>query len=340
MSTIILNRGFPDAWKAGQLEQEIFATLKRNIDTRWPTDLNLVINPTFIDLGDSPELLRFCMDQRPDRVFVGSTTDPLSFTESVIYQWFPDLEMPIKFGYFDGEYNFDFWALACGRFFKNYSESDLQLASPKYLFVNYNRKPHYHRQSIARALAHAGLDREGVLTLGKYPNQEYDFDIHKTLGETDEEYQEHGSGDVNGSVGIPNDIYSLGREEIWQNHLVNVVSETEFSYKRQVFVSEKIWKPVIGMRPFMINADPRVYSWLEARGFDTFQDLWPTAPHGDDVGSVVHGIVANLKWLSAFTESEKNTWFQSIWPRLQHNRRRFFEYVAEQEEKVSKLFLK
>lgn len=340
MSTIILNRGFPDAWKAGQLEQEIFATLKRNINTRWPTDLNLVINPTFIDLGDSPELLRFCMDQRPDRVFVGSTTDPLSFTESVIYQWFPDLEMPAKFGYFDGEYNFDFWALACGRFFKNYSESDLQLVSPKYLFVNYNRKPHYHRQSIARALAHAGLDREGVLTLGKYPNQEYDFDIHKTLGETDEEYQEHGSGDVNGSVGIPNDIYSLGREEIWQNHLVNVVSETEFSYKRQVFVSEKTWKPVIGMRPFMMNADPRVYSWLEARGFDTFQDLWPTAPLSDNVDAVVESIITNLKWLSSFTDDEKTAWFQSIWPRLQHNRRRFFEYVAEQEEKVSKLFLK
>lgn len=340
MSVIILNRGFPDAWKAGQLEQEIFATLKQNINTRWPTDLNLIINPTFIDLGDSPELLRFCMDQRPNRIFVGSTTDPLSFTESVIYQWFPDLDMPIKFGYFDGEYNFDFWAMACGRFFKKYTEIELQLAEPKYLFVNYNRKPHYHRQKMARALVHAGLDREGVLTLGKYPNQEYDFDIHKTLGETDEEYQEHGSGDVNGNVGIPNDIYSLGRGGIWQNHLVNVVSETEFSYKRQVFVSEKIWKPVIGMRPFMINADPSVYSWLAARGFDTFQDLWPTAPLSDNVDAVVESIITNLKWLSSFTDDEKTAWFQSIYPRLQHNRRRFFEYVAEQEEKVSKLFLK
>ena len=271
MSTIILNRGFPDAWKAGVLEQEIFETLKRNINTRWPTDLNLIVNPTFIDLGDSPELLRFCMDQRPNRVFVGSTTDPLSFTESVIYQWFPNLDVPIKFGYFDGEYN---------------------------------------------------------------------FEIYKTLGETDEEYQEHGSGDVNGGVGIPNDIYSLGRVEIWQNHLVNVVSETEFSYKKQVFVSEKIWKPVIGMRPFMLNADPCVYSWLEARGFDTFLDLWPTLPHNNDVGTVVDSIVANLKWLSAFTDAEKMEWFQSIYPRLKYNRNRFFEYVAEQEQKVSTLFLK
>ena len=340
MSTIILNRGFPDAWKAGQLEQEIFETLKRNINTRWPTDLNLLVNPTFIDLGDSPELLRFCMDQRPDRVFVGSTTDPLSFTESAIYRWFPNLDTPIKFGYFDGEYNFDFWAIACGRYFKHYSESELQLVSPKYLFVNYNRKPHYHRQKIARALVQAGLVREGVLTLGKYPNQEYDFDIHKTLGETDEEYAEHGAGDVNGSVGIPNDIYSLGRMEIWQNHLVNVVSETEFSYKKQVFVSEKIWKPVIGMRPFMVNADPKVLQWLEDRGFDAFLDLWPNLPLNNDVGSVTNTIVANLKWLSAFTDTEKSEWFQSIWPRLQHNRKRFFEYATEQEQKVSKLFLK
>jgi hypothetical protein len=184
------------------------------------------------------------------------------------------------------------------------------------------------------------LDYQGILTLGKYPNAEYDFEIHKTLGETDEEYAAHGSTDVNGSVGIPNDIYSLGRQEIWQNHLVNVVSETEFNYKKQVFVSEKIWKPVIGMRPFMINADPRVYSWLEERGFDSFLDLWPNMPHHNVVGTVVDAIVANLKWLSAFTDAEKMAWYQSIRPRLQANRNRFFEYVTEQEQKVSNLFLK
>ena len=89
----------------------------------------------------------------------------------------------------------------------------------------------------------------------------------------------------------------------------------------------------------MVNADPRVYAWLEERGFDTFLDLWPTAPHSNDVGTVVDSIVANLKWLSAFTDTENAEWFQSIWPRLQRNRTRFSEYVAEQEEKVSKLFL-
>ena len=52
---------------------------------------------------------------------------------------------------------------------------------------------------------------------------------------------------VSGNVGITNDIHSFGHNANWNNHFLNIVSET--TTYTDVFITEKTFKPIIGERP-------------------------------------------------------------------------------------------
>jgi hypothetical protein len=74
---------------------------------------------------------------------------------------------------------------------------------------------------------------------------------------------------------MPNDIWSLGNPEIWQECFLNVVSETTQPFDpgtENVFLSEKSVKPFIGMRPFLHYGSPRMSELLRDRGFETFEE--------------------------------------------------------------------
>jgi len=77
--------------------------------------------------------------------------------------------------------------------------------------------------------------------------------------------------------GIPNDIVSLGHAENWQRHFVNIVTETFYDINRTGFVSEKIYKPVVGCRPFLVYDPDGGTQWLRDHGFESyvtdFQDI-------------------------------------------------------------------
>jgi hypothetical protein len=66
------------------------------------------------------------------------------------------------------------------------------------------------------------------------------------------------------SFGIPHDIHSLGNLDIWQQHFLNVVGETEFMHWDNMFISEKTWKPILGLRPFVINGQTKIYQYFLA----------------------------------------------------------------------------
>lgn len=80
--------------------------------------------------------------------------------------------------------------------------------------------------------------------------------------------------------GIPNDIMSLGPHEIWDRCFLNVVTETVFDVDQIGFVSEKIYKPVVGMRPFLVYAPNGARAWLDRTGIENFtQDFRDISDH-------------------------------------------------------------
>lgn len=318
MSCTVIYGGFNPAWAAGQLEREIIDYISKTLNKNYPTLKTAVVVPSW---HEPVELVNTVKNLNPDLTVICSLTDPLGPIEDLINQLPGKI---ILFGYVNTGVKYDFWAVACEKFFKKYSYNELQPTKFEYLFLNYNRKPHRHRTSFVTLLEQTDLINKGCVTLG---NTAY------TVGDTNSDYIMYGSNDVIGDVGIPNDVYSLGQLSVWNSSFINVVSETQYEYSRNIFISEKIFKPIIGLRPFIINGSPGIYRWLKDAGFDCFDDLFPVGeleietPRSGYMFRNHQLIVDSLK---TFVNQDNYALYQNLLPRLLDNQNKFYEYARNQ----------
>ena len=130
---------------------------------------------------------------------------------------------------------------------------------------------------------------------------------------------------------------TLGQLSIWQQHFLNVISETEFNQWHRRFVTEKTWKPIFGMRPFIIHGQTRIYAWLRDQGFRTFNHYWP---HVDvEISEDQHGTVMSvLHWLCDMSRTDLESMYRDMLPDLHYNRERFLEFSQEQYHKMHHIF--
>jgi hypothetical protein len=318
MNCEIIYGGFNPAWLAGQLERQLIDQLAQHLESQFP-DIKKVIAVT--SWHEPIDLIEDIKSRNPELTFLCSLTDPLGPSENLVDQ----IPGTVKFiGYVNGDYYYDFWAVACSKFFKKYSNQELEPTSFGYLYLNYNRKPHRHRTEFVKLLETSGLIDYGCVTLG---NSAYTVDDQHTS------YKEYGADDVVGDVGIPNDIYSLGQLKIWNNSFINVVSETQYEYSPNVFLSEKIFKPIIGLRPFVINGSPGIYRILKRAGFDCFDDLFPVdLLCNEDInnGWKFNNHKHIIESLRALKEKNINELYHQLKPRLIYNQNLFYEYASIQ----------
>lgn len=205
-----------------------------------------------------------------------------------------------------------FWMLASDRYFLSYTKED---TSPKfeYSFLCYQRKPIEYRVELYNLIK----NKKGIITLG---NQEYEF--NKTLPD------HPGYKDVGGELPIPNDIYSLGNIDIWNKSFLNIVSETIQSVDSpNPFLSEKTFKPIIGMRPFIVYGNMNTSKLLQSKGFETFDDDFGFTPKPSyhesalEISRVLDDI-DNVELL-----------YQKLLPKITHNYENFHS-IAQKEWKV------
>lgn len=200
-------------------------------------------------------------------------------------------------------YRLDFWAMVCDLHFQSYTQNDLILNSGARKFMCLNRKPHLHRRILVHHLQ--AVKDLGYLTVGADPAM--------------------ADGDM-GEYPIPNDIYTLGDLADWRNAYLNIVTETEFKPldPDDFFISEKTWKPILGLRPFMVYGQPKLREYLKANGFDIFEDLVDysslTGESETDYADLAIRTIHNLMPGD----------YPKLLPRLHKNRDRFRTYVYEQ----------
>jgi hypothetical protein len=228
-------------------------------------------------------------------------------------------------GHFDTNHHFNFFSTVIGKYFPRYTEEDLLLENARYVFINYNRKPRAHRTKFVSMLDERKLAKLGVVTLGNDRN----------INETIEEYKE-GNWGMPDDFGIPHDIHSLGRLEYWQNHFLNIVSETDFEDHLWTYITEKTYKPIIGLRPFVINGQLELYRLLRKQGFRTFNHYWPHIDIENCNIDDIHINICNLiEWLQ--TQDMKQMYLDML-PDLRYNKLRFNEFAIEQRYKMENLF--
>lgn len=319
MSCHTIRGGFNPRWSAGRLENELVDSLAQQLTNQYPNQITAIAVPSW---HEPTLIVKQLQTINPTVTLLCSFTDPLGPIEHMIDQIPGQVHLV---GYVDRVHRYDFWAIACLKFFKHYNLEDLVPEKFNFLYLNYNRKPHRHRVDLIRQLEIENLISVGCNTLG---NSSY------TVGDQDSDYLTYGAKDIVGDVGIPNDIYSLGRLDIWNRSFINIVGETQYEYSPHVFVSEKIFKPIIGLRPFVINGTPGIYNWLQTAGFDCFEDLFPVeklkkmdAPHGCKFPN--HDLICNS--LKRYIGTDLIKLFDQLTPRLIANRELFYHYARNQQ---------
>lgn len=336
---------FPSGWQYGKEEIDIFHATIKQVDLKFPSSRNLVINTTWFGPQFNNNEWQKILDLNGeyDNLFLLAVIDPIYLTKPD--QDFIIEKFKIKNVYFlgmfaDSPYEWNFHAAVMSEKSPNYTDRDLLLDDPVHRYLLYQRKPRLHRIEITKILVEQGMIEHGIVTLGNNDGSTYDWS-QGTEGPVlvidDSPSKYHHNGKTTDYAGIPNDLVSLGRIDIWKNHFLNIVSETEFDNWQPRFVTEKTWKPIIGMRPFVIHGQTSIYQWLRKNGFHTFNHYWPHVPIEESEDQ--HGnVMSVLHWLCDMDKESLISMYQDMLPSLRHNRERFLEFGREQYHKIHHLF--
>lgn len=233
----------------------------------------------------------------------------------------------IHVGNSDGKFYFNFWAEFIRQNPWNFiDERYLKPPTCKKLFMCLNRKPHRHRLFLIGLLEEHDLLDDGYISIFRENSSIF---LNENLSQSLTGHIELANNAVIDDVPIKNDIISLGDSELWNNYFINVVTET--TVHTDFFISEKTWKPIIGLRPFLILGDYNIYNFLKSQGFDTFDDLFGTWYKDQNWEHRANSIVDILKF---FKNQDITQIYNNIKPRLIDNRNCFLEFIKQNYEKI------
>jgi len=310
--------GWGNEWPAKQLEHQLLKKYLKPViesSTRWA-----VVNSTWYGDQEHHNTVEDMQHNQIESVILVSMLDDAIPR----LDWF---SLPAYgVGYYPGENEIDFWALLLEKYFQDRASTDAALIDTAFMCLN--RKPHPHRLRLYRQLESQNLLDCGLVSLGSnngvavrtIDNDQGGCDLAPNAG-TEQN-------------GIVNDLVTLGNIENWNRCFINIVTETVFEIKQKHFVSEKIYKPILGMRPFLVYATDGGVDWLENRGFYTFvQDF-------RDITDLDLSDPNNISlFLDALTNQSQNylqTKYQELLPKIEHNYQNFYRHCQTQLDKVEK----
>lgn len=118
----------------------------------------------------------------------------------------------------------------------------------------------------------------------------------------------------------------FGHQEykLWQRSFLHVVNETVF-YDQKLYLTEKTFKPIVALRPFVLVAAPGNLEYLRSYGFRTFDQWWDERydliEDPDDRLDAITMIVENL-CKQPFREIQEM--LIDMQPILEYNKKHFF----------------
>lgn len=230
----------------------------------------------------------------------------------------------IHIGNSNGPYYFSYWVEFIRQYPDHFFDS-VYTVTPQIekLFLSLNRKEHPHRNFFLDL-----LDKNNLTNLGfvSRPNNSVGKITYTTdLYDGERSFQNP-----------PNDFVGIGDPDIWSKIFINVIVET--TKHTNVFLTEKTWKPIIGLRPFLILGDDQLYPKLKELGYDTFDDIFGTWWHEPFWQDRARNIIDILQ---QFGEQEKdlNKLYLHLHPRLLYNRNNFITHMNINHNKICNLGL-
>lgn len=315
--------GWGPEWPVKQLEQDILTTYLAPLEV---SDKRVVVINSTWYTDEYHKTVTTWLHNNSVNVIVlvamldGAVPRPHQFTQF-------NAEV-VAVGYYPGACQLDFWALFLDRYFNQTHTIDLcRVDRIDRAFMCLNRKPHWHRKQFYEELQKFNLLDKGLVSMGSETNIPLlGLDNPLVAGLTPNSGVDQ--------FGIPNDIATLGSIGNWQRHFLNVVTETGYDINSAHFVSEKIYKPILGMRPFLVYDPDSGHRWLTDRGFNSYVD---------DFKDITDLDLKNPKNLAPFLvvlSSQQPTYWQKklvdLNKKIVYNKQNFYNYVDQQKTQINK----
>lgn len=327
MSRIVeYGRHYNATWTIEVREREWLRSVKIDIFKNSQHPINLLINLTWILIDPEVEGVQLrewiSMQGSPTvvRIWLAGSIDGCEwFTHSEVYRWMLSSGYSVEIVGF-GPDHWHSWMPAW--FWQSgvdcISADELALDTlPKYTYLSYNRKPRWQREQLVEGLIARGLvtDRSWVTyESGRFPL------VDSLTGSTDGQLH---SSDVRYTR--PEDLTSLGDLSLWRGCYCVVVTETEYTDPWQI--TEKTWKPIVGLRPFLTVGHPGVTDVLHRLGFYTSRDFFP----GFNTEGSIDSAQDQISQLMSLTPQQLHQRWVSQQPMLEHNRARFIELAVSKD---------
>lgn len=153
----------------------------------------------------------------------------------------------------------------------------LNYEEKKYHFLSFNQYPHHHRVKIISEIYKNNIIDKFLIS--------YNPKFYETLGDVKYDYENQLKDlgyfeDYKLFISLPEKkvdfettfrISGYGYEDVqpYRESIISLISDTIF-FKHQGFISEKVFKPIMYLQPFLIAGPPYYLKEIRNMGFKTF----------------------------------------------------------------------
>jgi hypothetical protein len=225
----------------------------------------------------------------------------------------------------------------------------LALRKKSHRYLCYNRLPKTARLAMGCALLSKKLISEGLFSFPKMQSRPEgessfkDFFSEAWLTPWVQTLEKH-RADFESRLPLSVDVEELSSnwaysdgvnrqaEFAWpyEETFFSIVNET-WTDADSVFLSEKIFKPIVNFHPFLVFGNPGTLAHLRTLGYKTFHPLIDEAYDSElDAARRLQMIVVAVEKLCKMTIPEITAWYLKLLPRLEHNQAWFFSENAGQ----------
>jgi len=178
------------------------------------------------------------------------------------------------------------------------------------VFLNYNRRARPSRCRLVYNLQSSGVIKDGFVSMGypadsrhpKVPDSFY-AGLPMPFDDTD----------------LAINQASSFVERDFLNSYVSLVSETSVN-PDEIFPTEKIFKPIVALHPFIVLASPRFLEKMREFGYKTFSKWFDESYDlEEDLEKRTNMIVSEIKKLTLMPRSELKEMLVNMLPTLNHN---------------------
>jgi len=193
----------------------------------------------------------------------------------------------------------------------------------KYLYLSYNRQPRLHRLYFVHELIRLNLINNGLVSLNtpwsdcvhyNFPNKNkviFDFMLNNSPFQINENY------DFKYNLACNLDI------EDYKRTFISVISET-LTNRNCLFLSEKIWKPIVIGHPFMVFGNKGTLKYLKELGYKTFSD-WIDESYDEEEDNLKRCdmIINELKKFQKYNIKELKSMREEMYSICKYNKNHF-----------------